>query len=161
MVLKENKFHLFLYCLGASVVLFAVNYLTGNELVSAAISGFCFGIIFFIVMLFLTNRKEKQAQALRNRISYERTIICEGPAQVKQKGVNNIAGWMFLSEDAVEFYKASMNMGGSNFAILLDDIVSTSTAGNTLTISTDADTFIFQVQQCKVWKRQIDQEVAK
>lgn len=69
----------------------------------------------------------------------------------------NVAGWMFLSESALEFYKLKGNFSGENIAILLDDIVSTSIKNKqSLIVSTGKKDYIFTVNDADIWKEKID-----
>ena len=70
--------------------------------------------------------------------------------------VNAIGGWLFLSEDAIEFYPHKMNIGGQNIPILLDDISDVETKLNQVKIHTKTnETFIFVVNKANLWKQSI------
>ena len=118
-------------------------------------AGVLFGVLFTVTMAIFTKHIEKKSVHLRAEISKVRKIICEGPANHK-KGVNAIGGWLFLSEDAIEFYPHKMNIGGQNIPILLDDISNVETKSNQLKIQTkEKVTFTFVVNKAKLWKQSI------
>ena len=67
-----------------------------------------------------------------------------------------IGGWLFLSEDAIEFYPHKMNIGGQNISILIDDISNIETKSGQLKIHTKAnETFTFVVNKANLWKQSI------
>lgn len=117
--------------------------------------GVLFGVLLPVCMAIFSKYIEKKSEPLRAEISKVRKIICEGPANHK-KGVNAIGGWLFLSEDAIEFYPLKMNIGGQNIPILLDDISDVETKSNQLKIHTKTnETFIFVVNKANLWKQSI------
>ena len=116
-------------------------------------------IPFAILMIIINAVVEKKVVYLREELSKQRKIICEGPANHKQ---NNIAigGWMFLTEDALEFYPHKMNVVGENIPILLDDILSVETKAKQLIIHTKKGShYIFIVNKSKLWKKSITEEI--
>jgi hypothetical protein len=119
------------------------------------IAGILFGVLFTVGMAIFSKHLEKKSEHLRAEISKVRKIICEGPANHK-KGVNAIGGWLFLSEDAIEFYPHKMNIGGQNISILIDDISNVETKSNQIKIHTKTnETFTFVVNKAKLWKQSI------
>lgn len=133
------------------------------------IVGYAVAIIFSTIVLgiitvgnWIAGDKQfaKNAEQLSHQISKVRTIICQGQVKYQQSERKIIAGWMFLTEDAVEFYCVEGNDKEDNTAILLDDIISTATKPNNITIITAQETYLFGVAKSDIWKEQIDKAVA-
>ena len=121
----------------------------GFKMVSAFLPylGCCFA--FIIGVLCYNNKKEAE---FRRKIGQERKIICEGPAQL-----TGAKGYMFLSNDALEFYGTDKTFGveKKNFAILPDDFKAVEGQGKKLYIETKDQTIEFKVYKAEVWKEQI------
>lgn len=107
------------------------------------------------------------SEELSAEISAVRNIICQGPgAYIKTKQVAS-AGWLVLSEDALEYYELKKYNKTGNVAVLLDDIVSTSAqekkglAYDILIVNTKDMTYRFNVADGAIWKEQIDTTVAQ
>ena len=109
-----------------------------KNIVIGIIVGVLFGAIFAACIAIFSKKFEKKSECLRAEISQVRKIICEGPA-THINGKNAIGGWMFLSEDAIEFYPHKMNVGGENMAILIDDITNVEIKINQLKICAKAN----------------------
>ncbi|MBQ7037186.1 MAG: hypothetical protein IJN74_06875 [Clostridia bacterium] len=105
--------------------------------------------LFIIVVLFYSNKKTVK---LRRNIDQARKIICEGPAQL-----TGAKGYMFLSNDALEFYGTDKTFGveKKNFAILPSDFKAVEAQGRKLYIETKDQTIEFKVYKAEVWKEQI------
>ena len=114
------------------------------------------GVLSFFVVMMFCSKLEKRVESIRVEISKLRNIVCEGPANLKN-GINSVGGWLFLSEDALEFYPHKMNIGGDDTAILLDDIVNVETKVNQIIIQTKNKTFKFVVSRSNLWKKSITQ----
>ena len=106
-------------------------------------------IPFAILMIIINAVVEKKVVYLREELSKQRKIICEGPANHKQ---NNIAigGWMFLTEDALEFYPHKMNVVGENIPIKAKQLIIHTKKGSN---------YIFIVNKSKLWKKSITEEI--
>ena len=155
MVYKNGIKELALMCCGCGLAYGVLMGLFGSNMTMGIIEGVIFGVLFTVAMAIFTKHIEKKSEHLRAEISKVRKIICEGPANHK-KGVNAIGGWLFLSEDAIEFYPHKMNIGGQNIPILLDDILDVKTKSNQLKIHTRSnETFIFVVNKANLWKQSI------
>ena len=126
-----------------------------NNMKSGAMSGLLFGVFFTLCTALSGKHFEKKFRRHRAEISKVRKIICEGPANHK-KGANAIGGWLFFSEDTMEFYPHKMNIGGQNISILTDEIVSVETRAQQLKIHTKTgENFTFIVNKAKLWKQSI------
>lgn len=135
-----------------------ISIIIHRSVASGVINGIIFGIVLGIVMsVYISNMSassERKVQPLRNEILKRRRIICEGPANHKQKTV--IGGWLFLSEDALEFYQHTRNgVEGANIAILLDDITNVETRKNLLIIHSVQGVNQFVVYYPNEWKTTI------
>ena len=109
----------------------------------------------------------EMAAELSKEISAVRNIVCQGPgAYIKTKKVGS-AGWLVLSEDALEYYELKKYDKTGNVAVLLDDIVSTSAQEkkglmyDILIVNTKDMTYHFNVADGAIWKEQIDTTVAQ
>ena len=125
-----------------------------GDLSVGLIAGIAFGVLFTVVIAIIAKNLEKKFLPLRAEISKVRSVICEGPASYKN-GINAIGGWMFLSEDAIEFYCHKLNLGGENIPILLDDIVEVKAKGNQLIIKAKDKEYQFVVNKSKSWQESI------
>ncbi len=116
--------------------------------------GIATGIFFwwgFSLLIYLFAKGiEKRVQPLREEISAKRKIICEGGTTV-----NGIGGWMFLTEDAVEFYPHKANFGGNAFYIALDEIVEVTVKGKLIIKKRDY-TYELAAVKPHVWKDYIE-----
>ena len=155
MVYKNGIKEWAIMCCGYGLVFGVLMGLFWGDMTTGIITGVLSGVLFTVCMAIFSKHIEKKAEHLRAEISKARKIICEGPANHK-KGVNAIGGWLFLSEDAIEFYPHKMNIGGQNIPILLDDISDVETKLNQLKIHTKTnETFIFVVNKANLWKQSI------
>ncbi len=122
-------------------------------------------IVLLSFMIFKYKSLDKKSKYLRQEISKVRTIICEGPAVHKIGVVNEFYGWLFFSEDALEFYPIKMNRDGArNIAILIDDIIDVETKRNKrniLFIDSKGGSFIFSVDKPELWKNTIKETIGK
>ena len=105
--------------------------------------------------------EKKFAAPLRNEISKARSIICESSSCRCRFGIMYY-GWMFLSEDAIEYYSVTVKNGNinnikeKNVLILLDDIKSVKTKkANRIVIKTINENLKFCVAKPKEWKKYI------
>ncbi len=110
-----------------------------------------------LVVFFLRARHvEKKAELLRTQIYNSRKVICEGP--VTHNEGHGDYGWMFLSEDAIEFY--SCKGGEENIPILLDDIERVEKKFKKLKIYTKyGEVFSFAVPNSNRWRECITRTI--
>ena len=98
---------------------------------------------------------EQEFQHLHSKISEVRNIILETPAAYK-KGLKVSAGFLFLTEDAIEFYSQKiLFLNQQSLAILLDDIVKAESKGNKLIITTSNNKYSFNVTDAKTMENAI------
>lgn len=155
MIYKNGIKEWAIMCCGCGLVYGVLMGLSWGNMTTGIIAGVLFGVLLTVCMAIFSKHIEKESEHLRAEISKVRKIICEGPASHK-KGVNAIGGWLFLSEDAIEYYPHKMNIGDQNIPILLDDISDVETKLNQLKIHTKTnETFIFVVNKANLWKQSI------
>lgn len=128
-------------------------------IVAFIICGIFIGTIWFITLIANAKRVAKNAKQLSHQVAKVRTIICQGQGNYRQAKRKVIGGWMFLTEDAVEFYGVKGKQQGYNIAILLDDIISVSTKRNSISITTAQQIYLFGVAKPDVWKEEIGKAV--
>lgn len=151
------------------------SYFTTEDVIISIALGIAAGVIFSLLMFGFFKIVEKtiskkginiydvkNTENLRNEIEAKRKIIYDDLTSHMTSKMIYTPGWMFLTEDALEFYKTKVNLGGgNNIAILLDDIVSTSTKSKrVLIVSTNENEYSFQVNNADIWKEKIDLAVA-
>jgi len=128
-----------------------------QDMFMGIIAGVLFGVLFTLCMSLFSKHIEKKIKPLREQISKDRKIICEGSANHK-KGTNAIGGWMFVIEDTIEFYPHKVNIGGQNVSISIHDIINIETKSNQLIINTKlGKTFVFVVSKANLWKQSISE----
>lgn len=120
--------------------------------------GLFFGTAYTIPMALIASSVAKKAKPLREEISKVRKIVCEGPATHKKSSIDlkNVGGWLFLSEDAIEFYPLKLYVGGKNVGVPLDDIKKIERKGNIISISTTEETYQFIVDKGNLWEETIN-----
>ena len=87
----------------------------------------------------------------RNCQSREK-IICDGAATIQGTG-----GWMFFTEQGLEFYPYRFNTSTEEMFIPTDMITDVKTRKNQLVVTTENGlTFAIVIARVKAWKKQID-----
>ena len=92
--------------------------------------GILAGILFGGVMTLLTRGTERKFKGMREEISADRRVICDGAATWQGLG-----GWMFLTEAGLEFYPHKFNHGKQNFAIPTEELASVHVKRKIVTVS--------------------------
>lgn len=110
------------------------------------------GFLFSFFMFVFIKHQEKKSNKKRSEIAKERKIICDGAATIQGNG-----GWMFLTEEALEFYPHKINFSTKEVKIPINMIASVKTRRNQLVIYL-ADQLMFTIIVChnKDWKYQIE-----
>lgn len=125
------------------------------DIMRGIIVGLISATIFTISAVLNSKRIEKKVALIRLEISKAGKIICEGPANNK-KAIVAIGGWLFVSQDTIEFYPNKKNKKRQNVTIIIDDIVSIKTKLNQLKIYVKEDkTYTFVVNKANLWKQAI------
>lgn len=139
------------------VVLFGVpmGALIGLMKMSVAvglIAGVFSGAVFMLLMLLFVKVQEKNYAKMRAELSKQRKIICDGAATIQGTG-----GWMFFTEQGLEFYPHRFNTSTEEMFIPTDMITDVKTRKNQLVVTTENGlTFAIVVARVKEWKKQID-----
>lgn len=126
-------------------------------IISGVVFGVFCGATSIITLVQIVKLCEKRTEKLRQEISKDRKIICEGPATDKTD--KSAGGWMFLSEAAVEFYPYNTDGKCESMAILLDDITGMKSKGNRLIINTKSREYSFTVYNAHLWEEMIKKEL--
>ena len=117
-------------------------------IVLGALSGFLFTFLIFLFVKF----QEKKFDKKREEIAKDRKVICDGGATIKGTG-----GWMFLTEQGIEFYPHAINLSTEELRIPTHMIADVKTYKNQIIIhTTDKLTFAIVVSHNTEWKRQIE-----
>lgn len=118
-------------------------------------------VILFVSAVFCIVRKtkavhncEESADILRKQISVKRKIICEGPAAYIGT-FSKTEGWLFFTENGLEFYPCIRNMENQSVAILKDEIKSVNSEFRILTVSTQDIRYSFELCRTSLWKKDI------
>ncbi len=120
-------------------------------IIGGILSGFLFA---FFVFLF-SKLMEKKFAKTRKEISSSRRVICDGVATFKGNG-----GWLFLTEEGLEFYPHKINFSTNEVRIPMKSIFSVSTQKNLLVLGTSNEPKLeILVSGNKEWKEQIENAV--
>ena len=134
------------------------NGLTSGSLktgiIAGIVAGGALGVLYTLASALFSKYIEKKAEYMRAEILKNRMIICEGPANHK-KGVNAIGGWLFLTNNSIEFYPHKVNIGGQNIIIPSEFVISATTKVNRIIIQTKSENYIFAVNKSKLWEKSI------
>lgn len=126
--------------------MFAIRYLFSGKflagLIVGVISGFVFGFVLYIYFLAVENHFNKKC----TEISCGREIICEGPANVFGK-----VGWLYLFEDALEYYPKRECVNNSRIIIKIEIITDVFLKREYLTVKNQNADAVFRVEQPKAW----------
>jgi len=115
-------------------------------------TGLGFGAMFAIAMWGVNRFLAGKFSEQRAAISRERQLICDGSATNHGNG-----GWMFFTENGLEFYPHKMNLSRKKIIIPIRLIESTEVVSNKLVIKLAGDlSYEFIVRQSNGWKRCID-----
>ena len=83
-------------------ILFGLMHLS---LLLGVITGFLCGFLFAFLIFLFVKYQEKKFDKKRTEIAKERKIICDGGATINGNG-----GWMFFTENGIEFYPHKINI---------------------------------------------------
>ena len=116
------------------------------------ISGVLSGLLFTLLMFLFIKIQEKKFDKKRIEIAKERKIICDGGATINGNG-----GWMFLTENGIEFYPHKINISTEEIKIPTNIIEAVKTHKNQIVVSTaNKSTVAIVVSHNKEWKKQIE-----
>ena len=113
-------------------------------------SGIFCGLLFTVLIFLFVKAHEKKYSKMRFEISKERTVICDGGATVKGNG-----GWMFFTEQGLEFYPHKVNLSQEKMFIPTSTIASIKAEKNKLIVNTTENLkFAIVVSHNKDWVKQ-------
>ena len=133
--------------------MFGLKYLS---LLIGIISGVLCGFLFAFLMFLFVKYQEKKFDKKREQIAKERKIICDGGATLNGNG-----GWMFFTEQGLEFYPHKINLSTKEIMIPMQSIASVKTYRNQILVSANNQVVGIVVSHNKEWKKQIDDAIAK
>ncbi len=133
--------------------MFGLKYLS---LLTGIISGVLCGFLFAFLMFLFVKYQEKKFDKKREQIAKERKIICDGGATLNGNG-----GWMFFTEQGLEFYPHKINLSTKEIMIPMQSIASVKTYRNQILVSTNGQVVTIVVSHNKEWKKQIDGAIMK
>lgn len=116
-------------------------------------------VMLFFLILFPKIKLKSKIVSLRNEILNERKIVYEGTFSYRKR-----LGFLFLTNNAVEFYFDRKTKSTSNFYILLKDIVSVSVSGDwffgkKLNIKTAGEEISIIVDKAGQWQEHINKAI--
>ena len=95
--------------------------------------------------------QENKFDKKRTEIARERKIICDGGATINGNG-----GWMFFTENGIEFYPHKINISTKEIVIPMNTIESVKTNKNQILVHANGKTIAIVVSHNKEWKKQIE-----
>ncbi len=121
-------------------------------IVVGLISGITAGATFAFFIFLFVKSQEKKFSKMREEISYQRRVICDGGATFSGNG-----GWMFLTDYGIEFYPHKVNFSQNKLFIPIAYIANVTAKYNKIGIDTvDGMHFDIVVSNSGGWKEQID-----
>lgn len=133
-----------------------VTALVHQDALGGLIIGVFAGVLFALLLYLFVKLMEKKFDKKRLEIAGERRIICDGGATLQGNG-----GWLFLTENHLEFYPHKINLSTEEIRIPLILIRNVRLTGNRLEIATGgALVFSFVVAKKKEWLREIEEILA-
>ena len=129
-------------------ILFGLMHLS---LLLGVITGFLCGFLFAFLIFLFVKYQEKKFDKKRTEIAKERKIICDGGATINGNG-----GWMFFTENGIEFYPHKINISTKEIVIPTNTIESVKTNKNQILVSANGKTIAIVVSHNKEWKKQIE-----
>ena len=125
------------------------------NLIVGLIGGIMSGALFAFLIFLFCKVMEKKFIKKHEEISRERKIICDGGATYEGLG-----GWLFFTENALEFYPHKINYSTKKLTIPLEKINSVSIKRNNIVIDAfEGKKFPIVVSHANEWKAQIEQVI--
>ena len=122
------------------------------SLLLGVITGFLCGFLFAFLIFLFVKYQEKKFDKKRTEIAKERKIICDGGATINGNG-----GWMFFTEDGIEFYPHKINISTKEIIIPTSMIEAVNTHKNQIVVRTSNNSIVaIVVSHNKEWKKQIE-----
>ena len=118
------------------------------------VSGVLSGLLFTLLMFLFIKVQEKKFDKKRIEIAKERRIICDGGATINGNG-----GWMFLTENGIEFYPHKINISTEVIKIPTNMIEAVKTNKNQIVGTSNCKNIAIVVSHNKEWKKQIEKTI--
>ena len=143
-IIGHNAGRLWLSCMLGGLIfgLFMMIALGPLGLISGPIFGILMGVSMEVVMFSLT----KKWAPKRAEISATKTIIAEGGANLDGNG-----GWLFITDQSVEYYTHKMNFDHRTLIFSRDDIQSIHKEGSKLAVIANNVKYVFVVNYVDQW----------
>ena len=122
-----------------------------RSLLFGIIAGFFCGFLFTLLIFLFMKYQEKKFDKKRTEIARERKIICDGVATINGNG-----GWMFFTENGIEFYPHKINISTKEIVIPMNTIESVKTNKNQILVQANGKTIAILVSHNNEWKKQIE-----
>ena len=118
------------------------------------VSGVLSGLLFTLLMFLFIKVQEKKFDKKRIEIAKERRIFCDGGATINGNG-----GWMFLTENGIEFYPHKINISTEVIKIPTNMIEAVKTNKNQIVVTSNGKNIAIVVSHNKEWKKQIEKTI--
>ena len=125
--------------------------LSQSSFINGIISGIFSGLLFTLLIFLFVKIQEKKFDKKRIEIAKERRIICDGGATINGNG-----GWMFLTENGIEFYPHKINISTEEIKIPANMIEAVKTNKNQIIVVSNGKNIAIVVSHNKEWKKQIE-----
>lgn len=123
-----------------------------SNLIVGVVFGALSGLLFALFLFVFIKIQEKNFDKKRIEIAKKRRVICDGGATINGNG-----GWLFLTENGLEFYPHKINVSTKTVQIPTGIIETVKTHRNQIVIRTaDHSTLAIVVSHNKEWKKQIE-----
>ena len=133
-------------------ILFGFRYL---NFIVGVITGVLSGLLFTLAIFIFVRIQEKKFDKKRAEIAKERKIICDGGATISGNG-----GWMFFTENGIEFYPHKLNFSTKEIKIPMNMIEEVKAQRNQLVVSVvNKPRVVIVVSHNKEWKKQIEKAI--
>ncbi|MBQ5808858.1 MAG: hypothetical protein IIW21_03775 [Clostridia bacterium] len=129
-------------------ILFGLMHLS---LLLGVITGFLCGFLFALLIFLFVKYQEKKFDKKRAEITKERKIFCDGAATINGNG-----GWLFFTENGLEFYRHKINISTKEIVIPINTIKTVNTYRNQIIINAGENPVVILVSHNKEWKKQIE-----
>ena len=148
-----KEYSLTALCFGVPMgILFGLRYLSFTV---GAITGVLSGLLFALAIFIFVKIQEKKFDKKRAEIAKERKIICDGGATINGNG-----GWMFFTENGIEFYPHKINFSTKEIKIPMNMIGAVKAQKNQLVVSVvNKSAVSIVVSHNKEWKKQIEKMI--
>ena len=113
-----------------------------QNLIAGFSGGIIFGLLYSLYIAFASKRQAKKFDTKREEIKRSKKLYSDGPATFANNG-----GWLFLTEDALEFYPQKLTATKQPLCISLTEIQTASIEKGKLIVQTTTASYPFVVVQ--------------